>query len=117
MNILTFLILTTTPIDLNQIILAFFVSIPATIAALMSAALAWHNRAIVKEVNTTTKDTKTIVNGRMDQLLAAAAELAEIKGRNAANADAVVLKAATDKAVSDIIKENNGSIERRTTAG
>lgn len=90
-------------VDWNQLTQTILTNVlnPATIAALIAAAIAWHNRSISKDTNLVAKDTKVMVNGRMDQLLAAAQEIAEMKGRKAADDAAVVLKAATDKAIAD----------------
>lgn len=70
-------------VDYNQLFQTFCSNLPATIAAVAAAMIAWHGRSIGKDTNKEMKATKVMVNGRMDQLLAAATELAEIKGRAA----------------------------------
>lgn len=102
----------TQPVDLNQIALALIAAAPGFVAACVAAAISWHNRTIAKDTNARTIETKTIINGRMEQLLAAASELAEIKGRQAAHTEMKLLKVETDKAVTEIIKGNN-AIDRR----
>lgn len=111
------LALLTGTVDWNQLAQTIFSNLPATVAAIVAAAIAWHNREISKSINTTSKETKTMVNGRMDQLLNAAAELAEIKGRQAASIEATLLKAATDKAVTNFIKDNIDTHDRRSASG
>lgn len=70
-------------VDVNQLFQTFFSNLPATIAAVVAAMLAWHNRTISRETRAVAKETKIMVNGRMDQLLEAARELAELRGRAA----------------------------------
>lgn len=78
--------ITSTPLDTTQVVLAMIASLPSFVAALIAAAISWHNRSLSRETNNTAKETKTMVNGRMDQLLDAAKQLAEQRGREQANA-------------------------------
>lgn len=104
------------PVDLNKIVETILSNLPATIAALVAAGIAWHNRAVSRDTNTVAKETKVMVNGRMDQLLLAAAQLAELKGRIAQSAETQVNQAATDKAVVNAIKEERRDNDIKATA-
>lgn len=90
------------PLDVTAVILAVIAALPGTIAATIAAYMTLHNRTIAKDTNNTAKETKTLVNGRMDQLLAAAQELSEERGRRAAMSEASVVKAQIEEAKSGI---------------
>lgn len=104
--------ITSTPLDTTQVVLAMITSLPAFVAAVAAAAISWHNRVIARDTQSTAKETKTMVNGRMDQLLEAAKALAEARGRaqaNAANTEANTQAVAVVQAKADAANSRSNS--------
>lgn len=69
------------PINLNKLAETIISNLPSVIAALIAAAISWHNRAVAKETQREVRETKTMVNGRMDALIQAATDKGIHTGR------------------------------------
>ena len=85
-----------TPIDSTQVILAMITALPGFIMAAVAALISWHNRDIAKDTNAKVGETKLAVNGRMDQLLESTKILAAAQGRASALAEASTARALGD---------------------
>lgn len=103
------MLVTTDQLDVTQVALAMIVAIPGFITSAVAAWMTIHNRIIAKDTNATAKETKNLVNGRMDELLSTARALAQTRNDNDADKSARIIAALTARLTA------GGKDDRRPT--